>query len=89
MNHSGSTPLFILMYKLATLRFGVPSLERLLTFCEEDTLNLLIYEIKFIFNFLKLYSLRVYIEYVTIWIFFYVLGFWPRGMWNLCSLTRD
>ena len=45
MNYSGSTPLFILKYKLVTLRLGEPSLERLLTFCEEDTLNLLIYEI--------------------------------------------
>ena len=33
--------------------------------------------------------LKVFIEFVTILLLFYVLVFWPRGMWDLSSLTRD
>ena len=33
--------------------------------------------------------LKVFIEFVTILLLFYVLIFWPRGMWDLRSLTRD
>ena len=29
------------------------------------------------------------IEFVTIVLLFYDLFFWPRGMWDLGSLTRD
>ena len=32
---------------------------------------------------------KVFIEFVTILLLFYVLVFWPRGMWDLSSLTRD
>ena len=32
---------------------------------------------------------KVFIEFVTIVLLFYVLVFWPRGMWDLSSLTRD
>ena len=32
---------------------------------------------------------NVFIECVTILFLFYVLAFWPRGMWDLSSLTRD
>ena len=32
---------------------------------------------------------RVFIEFVTILLLFYVLVFWPRGMWDLSSPTRD
>ena len=32
---------------------------------------------------------KVFIELVTILLPFYVLFFWPRGMWNLSSVTRD
>ena len=32
---------------------------------------------------------KVFIEFVIILLLFYVLVFWPRGMWDLSSLTRD
>ena len=32
---------------------------------------------------------RVFIEFVTTLLLFYVLVFWPQGMWDLSSLTRD
>ena len=32
---------------------------------------------------------KVFIEFVTILLLFYVLAFWPKGMWNLWSPTRD
>ena len=31
---------------------------------------------------------KVFIEFVTILHLFYVLVFWPQGMWDLNSLTR-
>ena len=33
--------------------------------------------------------LKVFIKFVTILLQFYVLFFWPRGMYDLSSLTRD
>ena len=33
--------------------------------------------------------LKVFIECVTISLLFYVLVFWPQGMWDLNSLTGD
>ena len=32
---------------------------------------------------------KVFIEFVTILLLFYVLVFWPRGMWDLSSPTRN
>ena len=32
---------------------------------------------------------KVFIEFVTILLLLYVLVFWPRGMWDLSSPTRD
>ena len=32
---------------------------------------------------------EVFIEFVTILLLFYVLVFWPRGMWDLSSSIRD
>ena len=32
---------------------------------------------------------KVFIEFVTISLLFYVLDFWPQDMWDLSSLTRD
>ena len=32
---------------------------------------------------------KVSIEFVTTLLPFYVLVFWPQGMWDLSSLTRD
>ena len=31
---------------------------------------------------------EVFIEFVTILLLFYVMAFWPGGMWDLSSLTR-
>ena len=33
--------------------------------------------------------LKIFIEFITVLLLFYVLVFWPQGMWNLNSLTRD
>ena len=33
--------------------------------------------------------LKVFIESVTILLLFFVLDFWPGGMWVLSFLTRD
>ena len=32
---------------------------------------------------------KVFIEFVTILLLFYVLVLWPRGMWDLSCPTRD
>ena len=32
---------------------------------------------------------KVSIEFVIVLLLFYVLVFWPGGMWNLSSPTRD
>ena len=32
---------------------------------------------------------KVFIEFVTVLLLFYVLVFWPRGMWDLSSPNRD
>ena len=42
-----------------------------------------------IFFFLKWTIFKVFIEFVTILLLFYVLVFWLRGMWDLSSPTRD
>ena len=34
-------------------------------------------------------TFKVFIGFPTIPFLFYILGFWPRGMWDLISLTRD
>ena len=43
----------------------------------------------FFFFFLMWTTFKVFIEFVTILFLFYVLVFWPRGMWDLSSPTRD
>ena len=32
---------------------------------------------------------KVFIKFVTVLLLFYVLVFWPRGMWDLSSMTRS
>ena len=43
--------------------------------------------------FLKIFFMwtifKVFTEFVTILLLFYILVFWPQGMWDLSSLTRD
>ena len=39
--------------------------------------------------FLMWTTFKVFIEFVTILLLFYVLVFWPGGMWGLSSLTKD
>ena len=42
-----------------------------------------------IFFFLMWTIFKVFTEFVTILLLFYVLVFWPRGTWDLSSPTRD
>ena len=56
------------------------------------TFPLLMAYIVFFFNFfffLMWAIFKVFIEFVTILLLFYVLIFWPRGMWDLSSPTRN
>ena len=32
---------------------------------------------------------KVFIEFVTILLLFYVLALWPRGMWDISTPTKD
>ena len=32
---------------------------------------------------------KVFIEFVTVLLLLYVLGFWPQSTWDLSSWTRD
>ena len=41
------------------------------------------------FYFLMHTIFKVFIEFVTISLLFYALDFWPQGMWDLISPTRD
>ena len=42
------------------------------------------------FFFLMWTTFKVFIEFVAAWLLvFYVLAFWPRGMWDLSSPTKD
>ena len=40
-----------------------------------------------IFFFFDVDNFKVFIEFVTISLLFYVLFFWPQGTWDLSSLT--
>ena len=42
-----------------------------------------------VFFFLMWTTFNIFIEFVTILLLFYVLVFWPGGMWDLNSPTRD
>ena len=43
-----------------------------------------------LFGFLKMWTaFKVFIEFATVLLLFYVLVFWWQSMWNLRSLTRD
>ena len=46
-------------------------------------------EARVVLFFLMWIIFKVFIEFVTISLLFYVLFFWPRGMWDLSSPTRD
>ena len=44
----------------------------------------------FLFYYFFMWTIfKVFIEFVTILLLLYVLVFWPRGMWDLSSLTRN
>ena len=47
----------------------------------------LIFNFNFFSFFLMWTTFKVFIEFVTILLLFWF--FWPRGMWDLSSLTRD
>ena len=44
---------------------------------------------KFFFFFLMWTIFKVPVKFVTTLLLFYVLVFWPQGIWDLSSLTRD
>ena len=52
-------------------------------------LNLIYPSFLIFFLCVKWSILKVFIEFVTILLLLYVLIFWPQGMWDLSSLTRD
>ena len=58
-------------------------------FCINNTL--LYFDISFLsfFFFLTWTIFKVFVEFVTILLLFYVLVFWPLGMWDLSSPARD
>ena len=43
----------------------------------------------FLLYFLMWTIFKVFIEFITIYLLCYGLVFWLRGLWDLCSLTRD
>ena len=66
-----------------------PSIDQLVYVCA-NWRNLLFLTFFFKFFFLLMWTIfKVFIEFVTILLLFYVLVFWLRGMWDLSSLTRD
>ena len=44
---------------------------------------------KVVFFFLMWTIFKVFIDFVTMLLLFYVLALWLQGMWDLSSLTRD
>ena len=40
-------------------------------------------------DFLMWTIFKIFIEFVTIWLLFYVLVYWPWVMWDLSSPTKD
>ena len=49
-----------------------------------------IYIYIYIYIFFLIWTIfKVFIEFVTVLLLFYVLVFWPQGMWDLSSPTRD
>ena len=47
------------------------------------------FKLSFFFFFLMWTVFKVFIEFVTILLLFYVLVFRPRGIWDLSTPTRD
>jgi len=45
--------------------------------------------LKVFFFFLMWPIFKVFIEFVTVLLLFNVLAFWPQGIWDLSTLTRD
>ena len=43
----------------------------------------------FFFFFFDVDNFKVFIEFFTVLLLFYVLVFWPRSIWDPSSLTRD
>ena len=55
-----------------------------------NSAGLFFYFFKIFFFFLMWTTFKVFIEFVAAWLLlFYVLAFWPRGMWDLSSPTKD
>ena len=71
---------------------AVSSLKFSQLFCSISQ-SILIFGLYASFFFLRFFLmwiiLKVFIEFAVILLLFYVLAFWPQGMWNPSSLTRD
>ena len=55
----------------------------------EGSLSWLFFLNILLFFFLVWSIFKVFIEFVAILLLFYVLVFWPQGMWDLSFPTRD
>ena len=55
----------------------------------EGSLSWLFFLNILLFFFLVWTIFKVFIEFVAILLLFYVLVFWPQGMWDLSFPTRD
>ena len=75
------------MLKLAFLWFYCVSLISILT-CHWASFYFNFFKVLFIYFWCGPFF-KVFIEFVTILLLFYVLVFWPWGMWDLSSPTRD
>ena len=54
---------------------------------ESDLRGVFLFFLRFFFFMWIIF--KVFIEFVTIFLLFDIFVFWPRGMWNLSSPTRD
>ena len=55
----------------------------------QSTCQFFFFFLKIFFFFLMWSIFKVFIEFVTVLLLFYVLVFWPRGMWDPSFPTRD
>ena len=56
---------------------------------EEGSTTWFVFFFFFLMNLLLWTILKFFVEFVTVFLLFYILVFWPRGMCNLSSPTKD
>ena len=58
--------------------------------CSDCSRNEKCYQVVFFYDFFLIWTIfKVFIEFVAVLLLFYVVVFWPGGLWDLRSLTRD